>query len=140
MSEDLKARLLARRADTASGLPETHVDVPGMGRVYVRGLNRIEAMHVQEANGPEATERRILALGMVDPTLTEAEAGQWQKTSLAGEIEAVSRKIAELSGMLDSSAKAVVKTFRDGPDGGVRAVPGAEAGDDPGPVAAGDGG
>jgi hypothetical protein len=45
---------------------------------------------VQAAKGIEATERKILALGMVDPTMTEAEAGQWQKASPGGEIEAVS--------------------------------------------------
>lgn len=113
--DDLKARLLTRR------LPEDEVEVPGIGVVRVRGLNRAEAMHVQAAKGkgPEATERRILALGLVDPPMTEAEVGQWQKASPGGEIEPVSTKIAELSGMLDSSAKDVVKTFRSGPDAGV---------------------
>jgi hypothetical protein len=110
VDEDLKARLLKPR------LTEADVDVPGVGTVRVRGLNRAEAMAVQGANGPEATERRILALGMVDPSMTEAEAGAWQKASPGGEIEPVSRKIAELSGMLDGAAKDVVKTFRDGPD------------------------
>lgn len=100
-------------------LPETNVEVPGVGTVRVRGLNRIEAMHVQAANGPEATERRIMTLGMVDPVLTEAEVGQWQKASTAGEIEAVSQEIARLSGMLPDSDKEAYKSLPSGSDDGV---------------------
>lgn len=97
-------------------LPEADIEVPGIGTVRVRGLNRIEAMHVQAADGPEATERRIMTLGMVDPELTEAEVGQWQKASAAGEIEAVSSKIAELSGMLPGADKTAYKSVPDGSD------------------------
>lgn len=94
-------------------LPESDVEVPGIGVVRVRGLSRIEAMHVQAANGPEAIERRIMALGMVDPALTEDEVRQWQKASAAGEIEAVSKKIAELSGLLPGAEKEAYKSLRD---------------------------
>lgn len=97
-------------------LPEEDYEIPGVGTVRIRGLNRVEAMHVQAANGPEATERRIMSLGMVDPTLTEAEVGQWQKASAAGEIEAVSTKIAELSGMLPGADKEAYKSLRGEPD------------------------
>lgn len=103
-----KDKLLAPRADTSSGLPEDTVSIPDVGEVRVRGLSRIEAMHVQAARGEEATERRILALGLVDPSLTEAEAGQWMKAAVAGEIEPVSRRIAELSGMVEDAPKSSV--------------------------------
>lgn len=119
-------------------LPEDDVEVPGVGTVRVRALSRIEAMHVQAANGPEATERRILAAGLVDPTLTEAEAGKWQKAAPAGELEPVTTRIAELSGMAPDSDKETYKSFRDEPDAGVRALPGAEAVDDGGPAPVGD--
>ena len=111
-------------------LPEANVDIPGLGPVRVRGLNRAEAMMVQEAKGTEATERRILALGMVDPPMTEFQAGRWQKAATAGEIEPVSRKIAELSGMLDDSAKEAYKTFEATPDAEFSVLPSDEAGDD----------
>lgn len=130
--DDFKARLLAPR------LPEADVEVPGVGTVRVRGLNRAEAMSVQAANGIEATERRILALGMVDPPMTEAEAGQWQKNAPAGEIDPVSTKIAELSGMLPGSAKAVVREFIDNPDAEFPVLPGGSAGHDGGADATGD--
>lgn len=119
-------------------LPEANVDVPGVGVVRVRGLSRIEALHVQAAKGPEATERRILALGMVDPPLTEAEAGQWQRASAAGEIELVSTRIAQLSGMAPESAKEAVKEFEANPDAEFRVLPGSEAGDDGGSAPVGD--
>jgi len=119
-------------------LPEADVEVPGIGTVRVRGLNRAEAMRVQAAKGVEATERVILALGMVDPALTEAEAGQWQKAAPAGEIEPVSRVIAELSGMVEGADKAAYKSVRDDGGAGVRVLSGPEAGDDGGGAAAAD--
>lgn len=119
-------------------LPEADVDIPGVGTVRVRGLNRVEAMKVQAAKGPEATERVILALGMVDPPMTEADAGRWQKAAPAGEIEPVSTKIAELSGMLDTSAKEAMKEFEAAPDEEFHVLPGAEAGHDGGTTQDGD--
>ena len=119
-------------------LPEADVDVPGIGMVRVRGLNRAEAMQVQSAKGTEATERVILALGMVDPELTEAEAGRWQKAAPAGEIEPVSRKIAELSGMVEGADKEAYKSVRDGAGDGVRVLPSAETEHDGGGTAGAD--
>lgn len=112
-----------------SRLPEADVDIAGVGTVRVRGLSRVEAMHVQAANGVEAVERRILALGLVDPELTEAEVGQWQKASIASELEPVAQKIAELSGILPESAKEAVKSFRGESGDGVRILLSGEASD-----------
>lgn len=92
-------------------LPEDDVDVPGIGKLRVRGLNRIEAMQVQNAGGTEATERKILALAMVDPKLTEDEVRQWQKAAPAGELEPVTTRVAELSGMAQGSDKEAYKSF-----------------------------
>lgn len=119
-------------------LPEEDVEVPGVGTVRIRALNRAEAMHVQEAKGLAAAERRIVALGMVDPVLTEAEVGRWGDASAAGELELVSRRIAALSGMLQGSAKEAVKEFLANPDAEFPVLPSAEAGDDGGPAASRD--
>jgi hypothetical protein len=138
-NEALKARLLKRRTDTDSGLPEDVVPVPGMGDVHVRALNRLEAIAVQEVTGgTAASECRIVALGMVDPLMTEDEVGIWQEVSLAGEIEVVSRKIAELSGMLEGAGKVAYKSNGGGPDDGVRTVSSAAPGDDAGEATDGD--
>jgi hypothetical protein len=122
-------------------LPEADVEIPGVGTVRVRGLTRAEVLSAQgRAKGAEAIERVMLSLGMVDPALTEAEAGRWQKASPAGELDPVTRKIQELSGMLDDSAKEAYKSLRDESGDGVRVHPSGEAGDDGRPAPGGDDG
>jgi hypothetical protein len=113
-------------------LPEADVDVPGVGTVRVRALSRAEAMDVENAKGNAAIERRLLSLGLVDPVLSEMEVGLWQKAAPASELEDVSNKIAELSGLLPDSAKEAVKEFEANPDTEFRLLPGAEAGHDGG--------
>ncbi len=115
-----------------SRLPEEDVELPGVGVVRVRGLSRAEALKVRSIEGRAETERAILALAMVDPTMTEAEVGRWQAASPAGEMEPVTDKVSELSGMLEDSAKAAYKSDGDEPGPGVRDVPRPEAGDDEG--------
>ncbi|HEY9418034.1 MAG TPA: hypothetical protein VIQ30_25015 [Pseudonocardia sp.] len=110
-----------------SRLNEADVEIPDVGTVRVRGLSRVEVLAVRKAtdteqmDGPRALvlERKMLAAAMVDPELSEAEVGQWQQASVAGELEPVVRKVQELSGMLDDAPKVAVKTFRGGSDGGV---------------------
>lgn len=113
-------------------LPEADVEIPGVGTVRVRALSRAEAMAVENAKGNAAIERKLLALGLVDPKLTEAEVGQWQSAAPASELEPVSNRIAELSGLLPDSAKEAVKEFEANPDKEFRLLPGAEAGQDGG--------
>lgn len=93
-------------------LAEEDVDVPGVGTVRVRALNRLEAMHVQGAKTPAESDRRILALGLVDPTITEEEARRWQEASAAGEIEPVTTAIARLSGIGPGADKEAYKSVR----------------------------
>lgn len=135
-------------------LDEDDVEVPGVGTVRVRALNRAEAMSVQAAEGTEATERRILAFGVIDPPFfdgepadlpyetrlrnAERDAARWQMASPGGEIEPVTRKIAALSGMGPDSAKQAVREFVANPDAEFPVLPGAEAGDDGGPAQGGD--
>lgn len=137
-----KEKLLAPRADTPHGMPEADVEVPSMGTVRVRGLSRDEVLAVQEARTTAQLERRILALGMVDPPLSEGEAGAWQRISPAGEIEPVADRIRELSGLdverEGEADRAAMRQFRDAPGGGVRAHAGGQAVDDGGPAAPGD--
>jgi hypothetical protein len=119
--EDLKEALFKAR------LPEDDVEVPGVGTVRVRGLSRAEVMLMRKATDTEAMdgsralilERKMLALGMVDPQLTEAEAGQWQHASAAGELDLVSDRIAELSGMAEGAPKSGLPGDGDGPGPGV---------------------
>lgn len=123
MSEDLKALLLSRRID------EGKVEL-SVGIVSVRGLTRGEVFATQKAGDTEATERRIVAIGMVDPPMNEDDVKQWQRNSPAGELEAVVDKIRELSGLGEGADKSGVPAVRDDAGSGVRVLPGDEAGDD----------
>lgn len=120
-------------------LPEADVEIPGVGTIRVRALNRAEVLIVEGVKSLDAKDRKLISLGMVDPALTEAEAGRWQKASPAGELEPVTVKIAELSGMLPDSAKEAVKEFVANPDKEFHPLPGAEAEHDGVAAAGGDG-
>jgi hypothetical protein len=93
-------------------LEEADVEIPGIGTVRVRALSRAEVMQIQNRTDIEAQERLMIAYGMVDPQLTEAEAGKWCKAAPASEIAPVSEKIARLSGVTDDSAKEAYKSLR----------------------------
>lgn len=124
-----KELLLKRRGNEAT------VQIDGVGEVRVRGLSRGEVFAMQEAKGTQAQEARIVHYGLVDPQMTEAEVREWQNNSPAGEMQDVVAKIQELSKLTDSAAKEAMTTFRDGPNDGVRVLPGTEALDDGGATA-----
>jgi hypothetical protein len=123
-------------------LPEADVEVPGVGTVRVRGLSRAEVMAIRSEVKDEADaikrvaaiERKMLALALVDPELSEAEVGKWQKASTAGEMEPVTDMVQVLSGTVEGAEKAAYKEMESDPDSEFRDVPGAEAGDDGGPA------
>lgn len=133
-----KEALLARRAQTESGFPEDDVEIPGLGVVRVRGLSRLEVIYLQSAKGPAAVEQRTVALGLVDPAMTEDDVKQWQRVSAGGELNPVTERIGQLSGMMPGADKDAYKSVRDESDAGVRALPGAEAVDDGEPSPGGD--
>jgi hypothetical protein len=110
-----KAKLLA-----GARLPEDDVEVPGVGTVRVRGLSRAEAMAVEGCKGTEAKERKIIFLGLLDPDdMSEHEVGEWMRTAPAGELDPVSRRIGQLSGLLAESPKSGLPGPGDEPDAGV---------------------
>jgi hypothetical protein len=96
-------------------LEEDDVEIPGVGSVRVRALTRLEAGQVGQRTETDARERLIISLGMVDPELTEAEAGQWMKVATAGVIGAVSVRIGQLSGLLEDSPRAAFPSDGEGP-------------------------
>lgn len=124
---DLKERLLSRH------IPEGDVELVVDGEVVtvrVRGLSRGEVFLVQTISDKEANDRAIVARGMVDPPMNDADVKQWQRSSPAGEIELVVAKIQELSGLAEGADKSGLQGVRDEPGDGVRVLPGDEAGDD----------
>lgn len=119
MSDDLKSKLLAKRNNTDSGMPEDTVTIDGIGQVRVRGLSRGEVFMMRKAQADGgikdlgAWERRMLHLALLDPAMTEDEVGEWQRVSLAGELEHVSDKVSELSGMSEGADKSGLQDVRD---------------------------
>lgn len=97
-----------------SRLGEEEIDVPGVGTVRIRALSRNEAMSVRGVDlGIAEMERKLLALALVDPVLTEDEVKQWQDASGAGEMEPIMLAVVRLSGMQVDAAKAEMQRFRE---------------------------
>ena len=97
-----RADLLKNRLDSDT------IEIDGVGIIEVRALNRHEAHQVQSANDTATSERLILRFGVVEPALTESEIVAWMAASPAGEIERVSNRIAELSGIGEGAGKSKV--------------------------------
>lgn len=114
-------------------LPEADVET-GVGTVRVRGLNRAESVSVAKLADVAERDAHIIAIGMVDPRLSVSEVKRWGEAAPGGELEAVSKRIAQLSGMLPGAAKEAVIEFEANPDAEFRALSGAEAVDDGGPA------
>ena len=95
----MKARL-DKAALLAARIGEADHEIDGVGTVRIRGLSRQEVIDLQALDGGvDVRERRMVSLGLVDPQLSEDEVAQWQGSSLAGEIEALTVAIGNLSGL-----------------------------------------
>jgi hypothetical protein len=106
---------------TSQTLPEDDVTL-AEGKVRVRGLSRGEvfAMHEAKKSGGLKTEgeweRRMVSIALVAPEMTEDEVGAWQRTGTAGgDLEKVTSKISELSGLSEGADKSGVPDVRDEP-------------------------
>ncbi|MEH1013048.1 hypothetical protein V6U90_08045 [Micromonospora sp. CPCC 206060] len=103
---------VSKEALFAPRLPEDDVEIPGVGTVRVRGLSRAEVLKVQRL-GKAERDAHMIALGMVDPPMPVTDVQRWAEASPAGEMEAVSRRIGELSGVLEGAQKSGLRDVRD---------------------------
>lgn len=94
-------------------LAEEDVPVGALGTVRIRALSRSEVLELrgQGAQSVKVMERRLMAAAMVAPAMTEAQVGQWQDASAAGELEPVTQAVMRLSGIAVTSAKEAVARF-----------------------------
>jgi hypothetical protein len=96
-----KSKLLA-----SGRISEGTVDLPGLGKVRVRGLSRGEILELREDTGTNAEqERKWLAKAMLDPVLTEDEVKQWQSVAVSDEVTMVTEEIYRLSGFGEGAQK-----------------------------------
>lgn len=111
-------------------LPEDDVELPsGTGTVRVRGLSRIEAVAVQkgvEDKDSDTLEIRALARGVIDPQMwdddaatyedkiatAEANVQIWRSTGVAADVQAVAKRISELSNLDDKAGKGPTSNSR----------------------------
>lgn len=108
MSRVSKAKLLAPR------LVEGEHEIAGVGTVGIRGLSRQEVIDLQKLEGGiDVRERRMVALGLVDPAVTEDDVAKWQASSLAEEIEGLTVAISNLSGLGVKADKSSVPGVRE---------------------------
>lgn len=105
-----KADLLAER------LPSEPFTIAGLGCVRIRPLSRLEALEIYGVEMPKMDlERRVLALAMVDPVMTQDDVRKWQRACPAGELQPLIKRVLSISGMEDGSPKEAVKEFRGEP-------------------------
>ncbi len=105
--------MIDRERFLKAAVPEAEVDIPGEGTVRVRGLTRTEVLGLQGlASDQAALERRIIALGLVDPELSAADVDAWYDTAPAGHTDLIVNKVSDLSGITEGAAKSGVPAVR----------------------------
>lgn len=106
MGNVTREEILARK------LGQDVVELPDGGTVAVRGLNRREAIAVGEVEAGLDRDALLISLGMVDPQLTVDDVLAWGAQDDSGTLEAVSRRIGELSRMVEGAGKSRVSRTR----------------------------
>jgi hypothetical protein len=104
------------------GLPEADVELDGVGTVRVRALSRYEILLAgkgKDENDVLAIEQAMLSMAMVSPQVSKADVEKWQKASPIGQIQRVTTKVNELSGVGQNSGKDAYKSVRGEPEPGV---------------------
>lgn len=130
--------LLARRAESTTGMPEKDVTLAGLGKVRVRSLSRAEALASKDVDERRDFEAFIIACGMVQPPMTQEQARAWLNVATPYEIEQVTDEIGTLSGVTQDAVRTAVREQLEDSDAGFRDVPRGEAAHDGGEVASGD--
>lgn len=129
-------------AEDLTALPPLQEDdvIVARGKVRVRGMSRLEVMAMDDLKAKgiladaAAGERFMLARVMVAPKMTEAQIQQWQQEPAGGDMETVTAKVAELSGLGKGAEKSGVPEPARESDTGVRVLPSDQARDDSVPV------
>jgi hypothetical protein len=97
-----REEILARK--TGKGV----ATLPDGSTVEVRALTRNEVLAAQDAPTLAMKDNMIIAAGMTNPKLSVDEVSRWAETADAGDLVAVSDRIAELSGLKQGAGKSGV--------------------------------
>lgn len=86
------------------------VDLPGGGQVKVRALTRDEVLASQDEYEDDAAGRDsyIVATALVEPVMSVEDVQAWGSAGAAGDLVAITEKVAELSGLKQGAPKSGV--------------------------------
>ena len=98
---------LTREQILARKMGQDVVEIEG-GTVTVRGLNRHEAMTAAAIEDHYERDAFLLASGLVDPAMSVEDVKAWGEVDNTNTLETVSRRIGELSGMVEGAGKSRV--------------------------------
>lgn len=92
----------------------------------VRALTRAEAAKLQDIDGTAAGECYALSRGIVEPRMNEPQVRAMMDANRAGELNPVSVKIMEMSGLVEGAEKKAVRDFETGEVDEFRVLPDTE--------------
>lgn len=87
--------------------------LPDGSQVAVRALTRDEILASQELSSLAGKDNFIVATGLTDPQMSVEDVAVWAANGDAGDLVAVSDRIAELSGLKKGADKSGVPEVRD---------------------------
>lgn len=82
--------------------------LPDGSEVGVRALTRDEVLEMNKIDDPRERDNFVVATGMTQPKLTIEEVAEWGAEGNAGDLVAVTDRIAELSGLKKGADKSSV--------------------------------
>jgi hypothetical protein len=105
--------ILSKEAFMKVSLPEEPVTVEGLGTVRVRSLSRAEYMRIR-TNDAEGWEIALVALCMVEPSLTEDEVREWRETMAAPKLfDDLAGEVLRVSGLRQTAVAEAKQSFPD---------------------------
>lgn len=97
--------MLTREEILAKKTGRGKATLPSGGEVAVRALTRDEVLEMNEIDDQAARDNFVIATGMTEPQLTRVEVAAWGADGNAGDLVAVTDRIAELSGLKKGADK-----------------------------------
>lgn len=97
--------MLTREEILARKTGRGKAELPGGGEVSVRALTRDEVLAMNQIDDQAERDNYVIHTGMTDPKLTLEEVAEWGAEGNAGDLVAVTDRIAELSGLKKGADK-----------------------------------
>lgn len=94
-------------------LDEEDFALPSGAKIRIKSLNRNEALRIAESKqGTRDRELKMVAWAMVTPPMSYKDAERWFDQAKAGDIQALTFRIQQISGLTEDAEKEAVDRFR----------------------------